>query len=699
MSSADIVKALGPGIHLSKLDQFSSSYNTVTTNFTSLLQYPFLQDIVLSESPSSPGQDQDLRSIVADGSSRFGQLCTTNISIAQQVASYGRTVPLLLKALTIASYTSSTKPLIDQYVNEAQASAGNNEQFFEDLQTYLQLLNDQIALMTGKIDDLTTKIKDASAELAKANVGQVIGDLIKSLFKVASGEEGDVQIATLLTVGIDTLKSDFTQLWADQARLTALIKGLTALKSNLSAIKALFSALSKALTGVITDSKSLLSTWSDVASRLETVNDVDRKATDSELQLIVAAWNKAQAAATAYVNAVSGSGSTTPLSGRALFAAARAAAPHYTAKMPRSKGELKMASLITSLDDVHPETVTVGHVSLAANPNVNESDKDKILKAAGPPAQTQAVLDQMADQTAGVLKQFNDLLRIPFLNQLQCNDPDKPSDKINIQTMVTNYQKMYYDLQQTTVPLAQDLQTYSNAQLALLPRLVSTSSAGPGQITVATYLSANGSLTQDYKTKADAIFNASLTYKQQWNNAINAVLQAINECKTNITTWQATIDDLSDQVKQLTLKAVLMGVGALLCFAAAAFLPGGLLVSGALIAGGIALIGMTIDAIDQIGKLLSTINELKAQIQIAQDTQAKLEILLPFMQKIADSLTDIAGVWKDITQDLNDIIAWNLLLANPGLLSVARPALITSWTGIQQATQKYMNIITGQGTV
>ena len=69
---------------------------------------------------------------------------------------------------------------------------------------------------------------------------------------------------------------------------------------------------------------------------------------------------------------------------------------------------------------------------------------------------------------------------------------------------------MYYDLQQTTVPLAQDLQTYSNAQLALLPKLVSTSSAGPGQITVATYLSANGSLTQDYKTKADAIFNARL---------------------------------------------------------------------------------------------------------------------------------------------------------------------------------------------
>ena len=146
MSSSEIVQALGPGTHLSKLDQFTSSYNTVTTNFTSLLQYPFLQDIVLSESPNSPGQDQDLRSIVADGSSRFGQLCTTNISVAQQVASYGRTVSVLLKALTIANYASSTKPLIDQYVSQAQASAGDNEQFFEEVCIFscnknLQLFN------------------------------------------------------------------------------------------------------------------------------------------------------------------------------------------------------------------------------------------------------------------------------------------------------------------------------------------------------------------------------------------------------------------------------------------------------------------------------------------------------------------------------------------------------------------------------
>lgn len=125
---------------MSKLDKFTSSYKTVTTNFTSLLQYPFLQDIVLSDSPEN--SDQDLRTIVTDGSSRFGQLCTTNISIAQQVNSYGRTVPLLLKSLTIAKYASSTKPLIDQYVAESQASAGNNEQFFEDVRFFLRYFSE-----------------------------------------------------------------------------------------------------------------------------------------------------------------------------------------------------------------------------------------------------------------------------------------------------------------------------------------------------------------------------------------------------------------------------------------------------------------------------------------------------------------------------------------------------------------------------
>ncbi|KAJ6561967.1 hypothetical protein B0H19DRAFT_1068666 [Mycena capillaripes] len=633
--------------------------------------------IVLNDPENKKLNDQDLRTIVVDGNSRFGQLCTSNISIAQQVSSYGKAVPVLLKSSTIGKYAISTKPLIGQYVAEAEVSSGDNKEFFEEFQAYLSTLDEQIALMASNVSDLTSQIEKASGELANANVGKVIGDLIKSLFKTATGEDGDTQIATLLNVGIETLKSSFTQLWNDQQRLKDLIKGLTALKDNLTSIKKLFSALSKALAGVISDAQSLLLTWSDVQARLGEVETIDRKVTDTESKQIVTAWTKAQDAAMAYVDAVSGS-SSKPLPARALFAAASAALPNHLPKVPRTQGELKMARLITSITSTHSEVAySAIENSRGENDNVIDSDKEKVLKAAGPPSETQAILDEAILETSGVMKQFNDLLEIPFLNQLQCSNPDKPSEKIDIQTMVKNYQKMYWDLQQEIVPLLQDLQTYSKMVLLVLPKLASTSSAKPGEMTVNSYLSAHRALVADYHVQATAIFKRSL---------------------------ESTIDGLDEEIKKLTLKAVLMGVGALLCFAAAAFLPGGILVSGVLVAGGVALIGMTISAIQQIGKLRESINDVAGKIDIAKDIQEKLKDLLPFMQNTSESWTNIVGVWTDINQGLNGIEAWNAMLKratpeSPPLLDIVRPELLTSWAGIRDATQRFLDMITGQPKV
>jgi hypothetical protein len=194
--SLEIVSALGPGPHVAELTKSTKSYNVATTNFNELLQYPFLQSIYLSEGEKP---DEDLRTIVTDGSSRFSQLCTTNISVAQQVISYGRTVPLLLGALTIGNYATTTQPLVARYAAEAAASSTGNEQFFEEVcfslftrktfqltaliclqfKVYLVLLDEQIALMERKIADLTKNIEQANNELADANVGRVIGDVIQ----------------------------------------------------------------------------------------------------------------------------------------------------------------------------------------------------------------------------------------------------------------------------------------------------------------------------------------------------------------------------------------------------------------------------------------------------------------------------------------------------------------------------------------
>ncbi|KIK54677.1 hypothetical protein GYMLUDRAFT_231859 [Collybiopsis luxurians FD-317 M1] len=707
MSSFEVIEALGPGNQLSNLNKFAASYKAANSNFIDLLTYPFLQSMVLGE---SEGGNQDLRTIVVDGNSRFGQLCITNISIAQQVISYARTVPVLLPNMTIGGYATTIKPLVAQYIAQALASANGNEQFFENVgaslsaiprlfQTYLLLLDDQIALMASKIADLTTQIEQANDELAHANVGSVIADIINALFKLSdSSEERDVQIAALLNIGIETLKSSFRQLWSNQQNLKELIKGLTTLKDNLSAIKTLFSALKNSLTGIISDTKSLLSLWSDVQARLGTVEAIDRNCTAQELQQIEDEWTKAQHAATEYIEAVTSSGATKAPSIQSLLKTIAVRSSTLVSKIPRTKAELRMAELIASLGPEARAATRARNASPLSSSNLRDANSD-FLRVAGPPNDTQDILDELALQTSGVMKQFNDLLQIPYLNQLEVNDPDKPSQKIVIQDMVTNYQRLYWDLQQMTIPVAQDLQSYSNVVLVLLPMLVPSNNANdPTQITIDTYLQAHLTLAIQYKASADKIFNESLTYQNRWNNAMNAVIQAINECKTNIETWERTIDDLSEQVKQLTLQAVLLGIGALVIFAAAAFIPGGMLFTGALVSGGVSLLGMTIERIIQIGQLKAAINELKAQVGIAKDTAQKLETLLPYMQKIAASLTSITGVWSGISQNLNDVNTWNLLLSTSGasILANARPVLLNAWANIRDATQKYIDIITGQ---
>jgi hypothetical protein len=138
--SQEIAQALGPGPHVSHLDQFPESYKAATTNFNSLLQYPFLQSIVLDDGNND---GQDLRTIVADGDSRLGQLSQINISVARQVISFGKTIPALLGALTISKFATNTKPLIAGYIEEVSRDSEANNQFFKDVRgfTIIFLIN------------------------------------------------------------------------------------------------------------------------------------------------------------------------------------------------------------------------------------------------------------------------------------------------------------------------------------------------------------------------------------------------------------------------------------------------------------------------------------------------------------------------------------------------------------------------------
>lgn len=64
---------------------------------------------------------------------------------------------------------------------------------------------------------------------------------------------------------------------------------------------------------------------------------------------------------------------------------------------------------------------------------------------------------------------------------------------------------MYYDLLQEVVPLAQDLQAYSNAQILLLPKLISGANPKHGDITLDIYFDVNKSMSGGCHKKAEDI--------------------------------------------------------------------------------------------------------------------------------------------------------------------------------------------------
>jgi hypothetical protein len=124
---------------------------------------------------------------------------------------------------------------------------------------------------------------------------------------------------------------------------------LTTLKENLTAIKALFTDLNDALTGILSDTQSLLGIWSDLQTRLATVETVDRKTTEDETVEVVGDWTKAQKDATTYIDAILGSGATTKKSGREVLDGARVPRENQIPKIPRTRAELRMAALFSSL--------------------------------------------------------------------------------------------------------------------------------------------------------------------------------------------------------------------------------------------------------------------------------------------------------------------------------------------------------------
>jgi len=186
----------------------------------------------------------------------------------------------------------------------------------------------------------------------------------------------------------------------------------------------------------------------------------------------------------------------------------------------------------------------------------------------------------------------------------------------------------------------------------------------------------------------------STEVKNEWDNVINLVKKLIAECDQNIKTWSDSVDELTEQQKNMTLYACLAAFGAFLAFTAAVFLPGvGMLVA---LGAGAALGGIAVWQAISASKITVAINDLKAAIGNAENTKGHLEDLLPFVSDISASLSSVSLIWADITTALTNLNTFYGVLNGPtgsAVLNALRPQIIKNWVAVQDAVQKYIETV------
>jgi len=175
--------------------------------------------------------------------------------------------------------------------------------------------------------------------------------------------------------------------------------------------------------------------------------------------------------------------------------------------------------------------------------NSEELSEKEFADTLGPPNTLEKTLNTMTQQTGKIIDKFNELLQLPWLNNVNVTDPNNSSDKKNLQDLLTSYLQKYQKLQAETVPIARKIYSYAQTQQLLLPAI-------GNEISLKDYLDANAGIVSDYKKEAEMVWNLTKKFQDDWQLMINAINQAINELKANIESWQATISTLEVERKK-----------------------------------------------------------------------------------------------------------------------------------------------------
>jgi len=429
-----------------------------------------------------------------------------------------------------------------------------------------------------------------------------------------------------------------------------------------------FRMLTTTLVKVEHHSRTLMNVWNDIDKNLTELKKInDPKLTISEQAEVINSWLILKRYLNNYLSTLSDSN----ISGIRSLSFMNHPEVH-TRIVPTTPNEKKYYKLVNKVPKIQA-------LSLANSDEISEKEFEDTM---GPPGKLQETLNTMTKQTGKIINKFNELLQLPWLNNVKVTDPNNSSEKKNLQDLLTSYLQKYQKLQAETVPIARKIYSYAQTQQILLPAI-------GNEIGLKDYLDANTPIVKDYKQEAEDVWVKTKKFQDDWQLMINAINQAINELKANIESWKATIDTLEAERKKAILISVFMALGAAL-FAAAAFLTGGMV--AALI--GVGLLAYSIEEAVKAQKLLEAINGYKQAVTTAQETIDKLNQALPLMIEIKEYLADVTTTWNTIATKLGFVTQQYEMWSRSFIIfKLTVSKVIASWQEIEKAAAHYLEIV------
>lgn len=316
-----------------------------------------------------------------------------------------------------------------------------------------------------------------------------------------------------------------------------------------------------------------------------------------------------------------------------------------------------------------------------------------VTAAFGPPSMASQTLPQMGTTTGQIVMNFNKILTLPFIDQLKVTDANQ--GETSVYNVMLNCKKKYEKLQETTVSIVRDLNSYGLLQELILPSI----NAPTDGLSLKDFLDTNLPLVMKYgqdAAKIAADTQALLDEFEGWLQILNKNLDEINK---SITENQGKLEEAQKAYDSALANSIINSILAVVYTSvalASLAMGNGSLAIGMGISAGQNFAKMIVDAVNA-GKLAVVIGNLKSIIATSEDTRDKLQIIIPLFRSIITLMATIHTVWETISDDLKDVQATYDLWNNPNWFTADTvKGAIENWIDVQLQCQRYISLVSGQ---